>query len=174
MKKLAIVFFFLCPILLLALTGFSLLTYTRLTDEEPIAEVYFDKVGDKEYMAFLSEKSNKNPATYKIYGDQWRIDAYFLKLRPWVNILGFDARYNLERFEGRYEKVRDQNNLPRLSHDLGESSLFQIPELFLKYNFLIDTEYGSSAYKEIDVGNIYTVYRTQSGVIIREAKRINK
>ncbi len=176
MKKigLSVIFALAWPLVSLFFLGLSVLTYTRLTDEDPIATVYFDRIGDKEYAGFLSEtdgKKHEDDREYKILGDQWRIDAQFIKLRPWANIIGFDSRYNLERFEGRYKKVQDQNTLQRMAYDLGEEKTVRIPDFFIKYNIFIDAEYGSSSYKNIDVKSVYTVYRTQSGIIIRELPR---
>jgi hypothetical protein len=176
MKKfiLAVIFALAWPLVSLFFLGLSVLTYTRLTDEDPIATVYFNKTTDKEYVGFLSEtdgKKREDEREYKILGDQWRIDAQFIKLRPWANIIGFDSRYNLERFEGRYRRIQDQNTLPKMAYDLGEEKTVSIPDFFIKYNIFIDAEYGSSSYKDIDVKSVYTVYRTQSGIIIRETPR---
>ena len=154
--------------------GFSALVYTRLSAEEPIATLYFNKVDKQKYVGFLARQlgeKEKHFKQYEILGDQWRIDARFIKMRSWANVIGFDSRYNLERLEGRYQKIADQNSMPTLAHDLGEEKKVEVPEFLMKYNFLMDTEFGSSAYKEIDVDSFYTVYRTQSGVIIREDDR---
>jgi len=141
--------------------------FSRLTDEKPIASVHFQKLKPQVYKAYLSKGADDYPVEYQIFGDQWRIDARFIKLAAWANIFGLDAQYNLERFEGRYKSIRDENSQPHLAHDLGENNLMVLPQFLLDYNFLIDAEYGSSTYQNIDLLKRYTVYRTQSGILIR-------
>ena len=87
--------------------GLSLASYYRLSDEKPIASLYFTPKGKQHYQAHLTigEQAPSTAYTYEILGDQWRIDAYFIKLAAWANVFGADAKYNLERLEGRYQSI---------------------------------------------------------------------
>jgi hypothetical protein len=70
--------------------------------------------------------------------------------------------------------VADQNNGPNIAHDLGGRTAVDVVDLAGKlgsWNFLIDATYGSSVYHDIDTANLYSVYRTQSGIITRETPR---
>ncbi len=156
--------FFLISIFFAAL---SFVIYTRLSDEKPIATVYFQKEDQNEFRAYFIEEDNNKVAEYKIYGNQWRIDAQFIKIVPWANVFGLDAQYSLERFEGRYENIDNENTQPHIAYDLGGGG-FTLPQFLIDYNILIDAEYGSSSYTTIDVEKLYTVFRTQSGIIIRQ------
>lgn len=161
-----VISFFIVSVLL---AGLTFVVYTRLTDEKPFATVYFQQDNHNVFRAYFTEENDSETSEYKIYGDQWRVDAQFIKIVPWANIFGINAQYLLERLEGRYDDIEDQNSQPYLAYDLGENNLFKIPQFLIDCNFLIDAEYGSSSYKEINVSPLYTVYRTQSGIIIRQA-----
>ncbi len=144
------------------------ITYFRLTAEEPVARITFEEVGDQEYNAYLTLPGNDIPGKYVIYGDQWRIDAEFVKIQPWANILGVDSRYKLVRLEGRYQDIEDQNTRPHMAYDLGATKGIDIGKLVADWNFLIDAEYGSSTFTDIEVANTYTVYKSQFGLLVRE------
>lgn len=162
--------FILIAIPILISIFFAFLTYVvydRLSDEKPLAQVKFEQIEPGYYTLFLAEGDDDDFEEYKIFGDQWRIDAQFVKMRPWANVLGLDAQYNLERLQGRYSNINDENTKPHLAHDLGENDLIDLPQFFLDYNLVMDAEYGSSSYADIDTHRLYTVYRTQSGIIIR-------
>lgn len=141
--------------------------YSRFSYEKPIASIYFEKDREKVFNAYLSI-GDEQPQEYKILGDQWRLDAQFIKLKPWANIFGLDALYHLERFEGRYKKIKEQNSFSTLAHDLSKNNTYNIPEFLTEYNFLIDAEYGSSTYLSINESLLYVVYQTQSGIIVRQ------
>jgi hypothetical protein len=152
---------------LVASVGMNVLTYVRLTAEKPIAKMYFEQVGADAFTAHIGGAAGDVSGTYEIFGDQWRIDAEFIKLKPWANIMGMDARYKLVRFEGRYRDIADENTKPRLAYDLGHGDVLDLVNYLAEWNFLIDAEYGSSTYTDIAEGVLYTVYRTQSGIIVR-------
>lgn len=144
------------------------LTYTRLTDEMPVAEVTFEQTGREEFNAYLRLPGEDIPRKYTIYGDQWRIDAQFVKLKPWANIIGMDARYRLERLEGRYADIEQQNAGPHRAYDLASKYSGSVGTWLLPWNFLIDAQYGSSTYTDISTSTTYTVYRSQFGLLVRE------
>ena len=145
-------------------------TYTALTQETLIATVYFTKPYDKSafHIAHLSGEDGKVVGDFNIYGEQWRIDAKFMKMKYWSTLLKLDSRYVLERFEGRYKKNEDQNNQQKLSYDLGENTLLDRFTLY-GWNPFVDTEYGSSVYQEITLNQLFAVYKTQTGLMIRRA-----
>ena len=99
-------------------------------------------------------------------GDQWRVDAEFLKWKYWALLLGLDSQYRLDRLEGRYRSAAEQNSQPNVAHDLSERTavdLVALAESLGSWNFLLDATYGSSTYQDIDVDNVYYVYRTHDG-----------
>jgi hypothetical protein len=164
----------LWPLLSIFFAALSFAIYTRLNDEKPIVSVYFEKNSPQEFQAYLTNEDTKKIRKYKIFGDQWRIDAQFIKIKPWANILGLDAHYNLERLEGRYKNIKEQNTNKKLAYALSSNSSINLPQFLIDYNFIIDANYGSSTYKEIKANMLYTVFRTQYGLIIRNKKVAHK
>ena len=155
------------PVASIFFAGLSTVIYLRLSDDIPIAKLYFQQQTPKVYKAYFIEEDAEHPVEYKIFGDQWYLDVQFIKFKPWANILGLDAQYKLERFKGRYKSISDENTYPHRAYNLN-NNFIKIPEFMLDYNFFIDAEYGSSTYQSIDTTKLYTVYRTQSGVIVRQ------
>jgi hypothetical protein len=149
-------------------------TYSRLTAETVIAELRFDATGARQYLAHLRTGDRCDERTYPVYGDQWRVDAEFLKWKYWALLFGLDSQYRLDRLEGRYRSAAEQNSEQKLAHDLGEKTAVDVvtlAESLGSWNFLLDATYGSSTYQDIDVDNVYYVYRTTTGIITRHEPR---
>jgi len=96
------------------------LTYTNLTQEQVIASLTFKDVpnSSKVYEATLYNDKGLKIGNYKIYGDQWRIDVAFIKMKYWASALGADAKYALDRLEGRYKNIEAQNREYKYSYHL--------------------------------------------------------
>ena len=168
---LAVVLFAALSVVLLTATVY---TYDRLTAETLIAELRFDATGERQYVAHLRTGDRCTDRSLIVLGDQWRVDAEFLKWKYWALLLGLDSQYRLDRLEGRYRSVAEQNSQPNLAHDLSERTAIDVvalAESLGSWNFLVDATYGSSTYQDIDVGNVYYVYRTQTGIITRSEPR---
>lgn len=144
------------------------LTYSTLTKESIVAKITFDKIPDQKevYIAHLYSDDGSKIDDYTIYGTQWRMDADFIKMEYWANVFGIDSKYALDRFEGRYKNIQDENTKKHVSYQLESHDLIDI------FSFLVDTTYGSSVYQDIQVNTEYTVLRSQTGLLVRE-KKIN-
>jgi hypothetical protein len=156
----------------------TIYTYDRLTAETLIAELRFDPVDDSQgerlYLAHLRTGDRCDERQYRLHGDQWRIDAEFLKWKYWALLFGLDSQYRLDRFEGRYRSVADQNSKRNVAYELSERTavdVVSLAESLGSWNFLLDATYGSSTYQDIDVDNVYYVYRTTTGIITRHEPR---
>ena len=152
----------------------TIYTYDRLTGETLIAELRFDVTGDRQYVAHLRTGDRCEDRAFPLYGDQWRIDAEFLKWKYWALLLGLDSQYRLDRLEGRYRSVADQNSQRNVAHALSERTAVDVvalAESLGSWNFLLDATYGSSTYQDIDVDDVYYVYRTTTGIITRHERR---
>lgn len=156
--------------LVVVLMSATVYTYQRLTAETLIAELRFEQTGDRQYLARLRTGDGCTERVFPLLGEQWRVDAEFLKWKYWALLLGLDSQYRLDRLEGRYRTASDQNSAPTLAHDLGDATAVDIVALagsLGSLNFLLDATYGSSTYEDIDVGNVYYVYRTTTSIITR-------
>ena len=149
----------------------NLYTFHRLTDESPIAELRFVSIGQGEYRATIAYGDFCTPEHYILRGDQWRLDAMFLKWHAWANLLGMDAMYRIERLGGRYRDVGDENAAMPQSYALHGDSVIDLAGILVGYEGRfspVDTLYGSSVYDEMDPTFIYQVYRGQSGLLVRK------
>jgi hypothetical protein len=162
----------LAVLVVILLLAANLYTYHRLTDEAPIAELTFHQLGPQTYEATLLYGDFCTPHTYTLHGDQWRLDAQFLKWKPWANLLGLDAMYRLERLGGRYRSVQDENTRPNMAHEIQEPVMFDVAAMNERLGGIllpVDTSYGSSTYQDMEEGRRYIVYRSQSGLFVRTA-----
>src|SRR5208282_6798524 len=95
-----------------ALLGLNLLTYDRLTREQPVLRASFAQTAPQHYNATLVYPSGQTRG-YVLGGDEWQIDARVIKWHAFGNLLGFDTAYRLERIGGRYSEIdRQRATLP--------------------------------------------------------------
>jgi len=171
--KTSVLTLLLLGILCLLLLSASVYTYSSLTSELLVAELRFNLTGEREYLANLRTGDFCEEKQFQVMGDQWRLDAEFIKWKYWALALGLDSQYRLDRFEGRYRLISEQNSEPSLAYDIQKDTTLDIGK-FSKtlgaFNFLVDATYGSSTYNDIDTASIFYVYRTQTGLITRSKK----
>ena len=149
----------------------NLYTYKRFTAEKPIAQISFNPITQQEYDASLRLGDFCEENIYRIYCDEWQIDAEFLKWKSWATLLGMDAMYRLDRLSGRYANINDEIVKTHSAHELKTSSTLDLGKIAERFNNKfppVDTVYGSSAYEKMQAGVLYTVSVTQSGILIRE------
>lgn len=159
-------------LLLLLLLSAPLYTYHRLSAETQLAELQFEPLAPQRYRATLTLADGCDVQHYLVLGDQWRVDAWFLKWHAWAALLGLDPLYRLERLEGRYQSTIEQNSRPLLAHDLhpeAKLNLLAVLGDLGALNPLFDADYGSSAYAPIDPSRRYLLYRGPSGLLIRHS-----
>jgi hypothetical protein len=152
----------------------SLHGFYALTDETLIAEIEFDRADEQFFLAHLRTGNFCSEQVYAVFGDQWRIDAQFLKWRYWASLLGFESRYRLERLEGRYQDASEQNLRPTRAHALAAPSAIDIGGLsgrLGRFNFLADASYGSSTYHDVNPDLVYLVYKSPTGIFTRTRPR---
>ena len=144
--------------------------YDQFNQETPVARLAFKQTGDYNFTALLQQGDFCSSQAFTILGDQFQLDAGFVKWKGLGVILGFKPRYRLDRLSGRYSDITRQNNLDNLAHNLAPDVLFD----FFDENtpagssgWLMDTRYGSSVYLNIDPSLRYTVYATEDGLITR-------
>jgi hypothetical protein len=157
------------------LAGLDVQTYQRLTYERPVATLELTQKAPHDFDASLRLADGQGgfqPAhAYELYGDEWRIEARVLKWKPWANILGLDAQYQLNRLAGEYADTQAELNDKRSVYDLRPPSstgvdLWQIARDH-KDIPVVDALYGSAALMPMANGAKYEVWITQSGLIAR-------
>lgn len=151
------------------LLGSSLLTYERLTHEQPAAEIMLSRLGDRYYRATLTYPSNLTQ-NFELRGDEWQIDARVLKWRGLANIAGFDTVYRLERIGGRYRDIDSERGAARTVHVLNQPARIDAWELARRYREYVpwvDALSGSATFLPMADGALYQVSVAQSGLIAR-------
>jgi hypothetical protein len=166
----------LASIALLAIAGFlfvvslNIHTYAQLTHERPVAEIVFEARGPQEYRATLAEVPSGKMQLFTLAGDEWQLDARVLKWKSWANLLGFDARYRLERISGRYRDIEQERNAQRTVYPLSENpglDLWLVSTRYPRWFAFVDAVYGSATYMPMADGARYEISITQSGLIAR-------
>lgn len=146
------------------------LTYSSLTEEQVIAKIQFESVPEQEkvFIAHLYDDEGSKIGDYKIFGDQWRMDAGFIKMKYWANIFGIDSKYTLNRFEGRYKDIKDENTNKHVAYQLESHGIIDT------WSFFVDTTYGSSTYQDIKLKTEYIVLKSQTGLMVREIEIVDE
>ncbi len=153
-----------------ALLGFNFITYERLTSERPAASISFTKNANQSFTATLAVPGEE-PRPLSINGDEWRLDARFIKWHPMANIGGLDAYYRLDRMTGRFADTDQEVNEPRSVYALSENPGLDIWKLAQDKRFArfkaLDAYYGNSVYAPMLDGAEFEVFATQNGLIVR-------
>ena len=169
------------------LFGLNLQTYARLTHERAAAEVTISQTGEQAYQASVRTPTDDGeygePIVYELTGDAFRVEARFLKWRPWANITGHDSLYRLDRIQGRFDDVDQENASPPKAYDMsseeGLSAALDIYTLARKNELMkglkaVDAKYGNGVYAPMRDGAVYEVMAMQSGLVPRPRNDVAK
>lgn len=160
---------FLLAAAAIGLLGSNLLTYQRLTHEQPALEVQLVRLGERHYRARLTYPSARTQ-TVELRGDEWQVDARVLTWHGLANLLGFDTVYRLERIGGRYRDIASEQSAAHSVHALNEPERIDVWELTRKLKTWapwIDARYGSAIYLPMADGALYQVSVSQTGLVAR-------
>jgi hypothetical protein len=166
--------------------GADFQTFSRLAWERPVAIVDLHRTGDGAFDAVLTQpqslvdygpdRAAPPQRTFALTGDEWRLEAKVLKWKPWVNTLGWDTRYRLERLAGESADAAAERTGPRSGFDLDQPTAgpyAMLPDRLRAVSarlgtfHLIDTVYGSAVVMPMADGAEYEVSITQSGLVAR-------
>jgi hypothetical protein len=157
-----------------SLLGLNLQTYSRLTYERPVAEVTVAAV-DPEHkiynvMIHRLDTSDRS-VTCQLQGDEWLLGARVQKWKPWANVLGLDATYELDQVANKYYAATEASGKPITACDIEtpEPVVNQyVPDEATRFLVSLlqaeDRRFGSANYMPLADGARYTVVMTQSGL----------
>jgi len=168
--EISVILLLLAVLSLLAVSPFYI--YSVFNQELPVARLEFVQLGEMEYLATVTSGSSCIENTYPVFGDQFQLDAGFVKWKGAAVLLGFKPRFRLDRLSGRYSDTQQQNSLKTVSHDLAPDLVFDFFADFENNSdnsWLVDTSFGSSVYQEINPLFSYTVYATEDSLILRQS-----
>jgi len=152
-----------------ALIAVNLLTYQRLSFEQPAGELQLTRTGDREFNAVLTYPSGEH-ANFALRGDEWQIDARVLKWHAFANLVGFDSAYRLDRIGGRYTRLEDERSQPRSVYSLNQPERIDLWDLVHRYHSWVpwmDALYGSATFLPMADGALYEITVSQSGLVAR-------
>lgn len=154
---------------LAGLAAVDLAGYQRLAMEAPVATLRFQSAGPDAFAVDLITSAGGD-RSYRLRGQDWRLDARVLKWRTWAALLGFEPLYQLRRLSGRYATVTDARSQTHtvyaLGRDRGVDVWLWARRLRLPF---VDAVYGSSVYLPMANGAEYRVSIGIDGLIARPA-----
>jgi hypothetical protein len=156
--------FILLTATIFTLLLFNIQTYVQLTKEIDLVEVEIIDVSDSGSRLKLTY--NDKTSTHIIAADEWRLDARFIKWKPWFALFGKQPIVRLETISGK--NFRNRNGTNQSYHLVDESIKIDDLLSYLIDKFgVLDTMYGSSVYMPMQTGARYLVSASHSGLIAR-------
>jgi hypothetical protein len=143
--------------------------YRALTDEQIAAVVRTEPLGAQRFQAQFRFPDGRE-ATYTLAGDELYVDAHILKWQPWVNVLGLNTAYELDRVAGRYHDLAQERQKPRTVFSVAPErrvDLFNLRQRYALLSPLLDAEYGSATFAAADSPAQYEVRVSTTGLLIR-------
>lgn len=150
--------------------GVSTQGYRALTAEELAATVTTVPAGPQSFQAFVEFPEGRD-TTYLVSGDQLLVDAHILKWHPLANVLGLHTQYELDRLTGRYATIEDETTASRTVHSLKTGKPVDLFDLVRRYSvlaLLVDAEYGSASFVDVERPARFEVRVSTTGLLIRE------
>lgn len=164
------IYSFLASIVLFALASafiflsLFLQTFSRYTHEDKIGWLYAETLNDSTIVTFFEYRQNRMHF-FKLAGDQWMIEGYFLRWSTALRWLGAGAYYRITRFSGRHEAPKDTIITVYQMHR--EEGIWR----FLLENAEkipgVDTAYGIAAFQYPSWDTFY-IYINDTGFILRK------
>jgi len=173
--------------LLLASSSFllasNLHTYQRLTFEQEIAEVTFERLNEQEYRAEIKGVDSDFQKVVNLKGDEWQLDTQVLTWQGVATLFGLDANYRLHRISGRYIDINDEQNNPRSVYSLVQKQellagienedldLWRLAHKYRDWMNWVDAAYGSAVFLPMTDSAKYSVAISRTGLIARPVNK---
>lgn len=159
----------LAAMLTAGLLGLNLWTYQRLTDELWVADLHFTRVSPGRFAATIT-RPGEQARSVGLSGDDWQLDARLITWRPWMQLLGSDPVYRLDRLSGRYRDIaRARSNLPSV-HALSDNPGLDLWALMREGEHWlpgVDAAYGSAVFLPMEHDASYRVTLSAKGLVAR-------
>jgi len=126
----------------------SYLGYERLTDEQLVGVIEFQRAAPDEYTARLMIDGQID-RLLPLRGDEWQLDARVVTWSPPATLLGLEPVYQLERLSGRYSSVDRELSEQRTVHGLAVERPLDLWSIARKFPQLapgVDAFYGTATY----------------------------
>lgn len=144
--------------------------YRGLTNEEVALTVTTVPLAERTFAVHLQFPDGRD-TTYTVAGDQLLVDAHILKWHYVGNVIGLHTQYELDRLTGRYVDIEDERSRERTVHSLKSAKPVDLFALVQRYSILallVDAEYGSATYVDVDRPARFEVRVSTTGLLVRE------
>ncbi len=164
--------------LAIAAVGATLLSYSRLTAERPVAEVDVRSLNavEKRYTVTVRPADGAPATTCVLQGDEWILGAKVQTWKPWATTLGFDATYALDQLANKYADAVEAAGKPITAcaiagpqPALGRYVPGRLTAVATKFLQVEDRRFGSASYMPLADGALYRVVMTQNGLAAEPA-----
>jgi len=149
--------------------------YRALVKEDAIATITVSPTGEQKFHARMDFPDGTHQV-FSINGDELMVDAYVLKWKPWVNILGLHTAYRLDRIRGRFQDIDEERNQPQSIYAINAKSGKGIAQWREDYQFLsllLDVEHGSASFVSANQKKKFQLAVTTNGLLIRPVEGQN-
>jgi hypothetical protein len=163
---------------IVSLMGLNVQSYHRLGEaRHTVATVEFQQKGPQLYEAVLTEAPGPDGAAgavhrFDVAGDDWMLRARVIRWKPWATVLGLDAQYRLDRFEGSYRDVAQARVTPPTVEPLLPErrtgiDFLPVVSAVSKYAPLVEVpEHGQAVYWPMADGAQYRIDITAQGQLL--------
>lgn len=161
--------FGLAVLLITSLLGWNLWTYHRLSAEQSVADLVFNRIADDVYLVTLTP-NGEAARQYQLKGDDWQLDARLVTWSPWMQLLGNDPIYRLDRLSGRYRDIDQARSQRPTVHALSTNpglDLWGVVRDGGKWLPGVDAAYGSAVFLPMAEGAHYRVSLSARGILAR-------
>ncbi len=154
---------------------FLVQTYLGLTGDMRVAQVRAHELQNSphqmsvELILYDNNGHQTSDQFYSVLGDEWMLQADFIKFPTWMNVLGFHSGYKLTRLEGIYQDRNLESNAKHTVVDLngGEDNFFKtIRDQKFWFSPFVDAYYGNAAFEPAD--GAYDVFASQTGLYAKQ------
>lgn len=157
--------------IVLAITAINANGYRPLNEEYTVATISFDRIDNQIFRATLVMQSSGTEMPFEIAGDLWQIDARVIKWKGPLAAFGAQPGYKLDRLQGRYYSLEDEQTRARSIYALSNPDigfdLWSVLRGLSRHVDWFDAEYGSATYLPMADGAQFSVRLTASGMIAR-------
>ncbi|MES9832607.1 MAG: hypothetical protein ABW139_10220 [Candidatus Thiodiazotropha sp. DIVDIV] len=155
---------FLFSAVLFFLLLLNIQTYVQLTKEIDLVEVSISEITNQG--ATVKLVIDGRQSNYLIAAEEWRLDARFIKWKPWFTVLGKEPIVRLETLSGKLNrKSQNEEQIYHLSSEIDQ--LDGLLSYLIDRFGILDVMYGSSVYMPIREGARFRVSASHSGLIAR-------
>lgn len=155
-------------------TGWDLLNYRQLLEEERVATLSFKREETQQFqvrLIYSGQQAGKPEQFFYLRGDEWQLDVRLIKWNNRLVRFGLKPFYHLDRLSGRYRDVEQAISSSRSVYALYQPvagfDSWQLAKELPWINRLIDSRYGSAVYLPMADGAEYQVSIGVNGLLAK-------